>query len=137
MEITFELYMSRTHAAHAEYFTVEPLPSFVRREFQLKVILERVTRFYLSRHWFRLRFQQQRCYSPARLLSSVTEPRLVGLPPALGTQSSRLLSLSTAHAQAVGTTAYPGPVATASSSVTTINVFQLPPSLAACCHRES
>src|SRR2546425_12791412 len=79
MEITFELYMSKTHAAHAEYFTVEPLPSFVRREFQLKVILERVTRFYLSRHWFRLRFQQQRCYSPARLLSSVTEPRLVGV----------------------------------------------------------
>jgi len=37
----------------------------------------------------------------------VSEPRAVAR--ALGTQSSRLLSLRTAHAQAVGTTAYPGP----------------------------
>src|SRR5437870_7318887 len=31
----------------------------------------------------------------------------------------------------------PRPVATAAGSVTTINAFQLPPSLAACCHQES
>jgi len=46
----------------------------------------------------------------------VSEPRAVAR--ALGTQSSRLLSLRTAHAQAVGTTAYPGAVATARGSDT-------------------
>src|SRR5438552_11045065 len=39
--------------------------------------------------------------------SDVTEPGAVAT--GLGTQWSRLLKLSTAHAEAVGTTAYPGP----------------------------
>ena len=47
----------------------------------------------------------------------VTEPRAVAT--GLGTQSSRLLVLRRAETKQSGTTAYPGPVATARGSVTT------------------
>src|SRR5437588_10108507 len=45
-------------------------------------------------------------------------PQPLAVATGRGTQSSRLLSLSKAHAPAVGTTVYPGPVATARGSVT-------------------